>query len=132
MEKDEIFKLCDVVRQTAYKIHLFLGTGHVEKVYENALAHRLRKLGIEVTQQYQSKVYDEDGEELGVFYADLVVDNKLIVEVKAVKYTTDEHVAQILGYLCSTNILHGMLINFGCHKFDTHKYVSPKLYKPRQ
>jgi GxxExxY protein len=61
MTDEEINALCDRVRQTAYAIHLYLGHGHLEKVYENALTHRLRKLGLEVKQQYPLNVYDEDG-----------------------------------------------------------------------
>ena len=127
MEKNDVFKLCDVVRQTAYEIHKYLGPGHVEKVYENALAHRLQKQGIAVEQQHQSKVFDEDGELLGIFYADLFVDNQLIIEVKAVKLTTDEHVAQMLGYLYSSKIDHGLLVNFGGHTFQIKKYASRRI-----
>ena len=71
-----INELCDVVRQTAYQIHLYHGHGHLEKVYENALAHRLRKLGLAVQQQHPLKVYDEDGTLLGEYYADLLVDGR--------------------------------------------------------
>ena len=130
MEKDDIFKLCDTIRQTAYDIHMYLGHGHAEKVYENALAHRLRKQGIAIIQQHHSEVYDEDGELLGTFYADLLVGDRLIVEVKAAKNIVDEHIAQILGYLCSSNIEHGMLINFGSHKFQAQKFISPKSCPP--
>jgi len=56
--------LCDAVRQTAYGIHIYHGNGHLEKVYENALAHRLRKAGWDVKQQHPLKVYDEDGTEI--------------------------------------------------------------------
>ena len=58
---EDIMKLCDVVRETAFAIHRYHKHGHLEKVCENALAHRLRKLGLEVKQQYSLKVYDEDG-----------------------------------------------------------------------
>ena len=58
---DDIMKLCDVVRETGFAIHRYHKHGHLEKVYENALAHRLRKLGLDVKQQYPVKVYDEDG-----------------------------------------------------------------------
>jgi len=59
--------------------------GHLEKVYENALAHRFRKLGLDVKQQYPLKVYDEDGTLIGDYSADLFVDNRLIIELKAAK-----------------------------------------------
>ena len=97
--------------------------GHLEKVYENALAHRLRKLGLAVQQQHPLKVYDEDGTLLGEYYADLLVAGRLIVELKAVREMVDEHVAQILGYLKSARREHGLLINFGSHKFQIKKYI---------
>ena len=58
MNKDDIFKLCDVVRETSFAIHHYLRNGHMEKVHENALAHRLRKQGLRVVQQYELEVYD--------------------------------------------------------------------------
>ena len=118
-----INELCDVVRQTAYQIHLYHSHGHLEKVYENALAHRLRKLGLDVQQQHPLKVYDEDVTLLGKYYADLLVDGRLIVELKAAREIVDEHVAQILGYLKSSRREHGLLINFGSHKFQIKKYI---------
>ena len=77
--------LCAQVRQTAYDIHLYHGHGHLEKVYENALAHRLRKAGLDVKQQYPIKVFDEDGTLIGNYYAELLVDGWLIVELKLPK-----------------------------------------------
>jgi len=118
-----INELCDVVRKTAYAIHIYHGHGHLEKIYENALANRLRKLGIEVKQQHPLAVYDEDGTVLGEYFADLLVDGRLIVELKASRATADEHVAQILGYLKSAKIEDGILINFGSHKFEIRKFV---------
>ena len=118
-----IFELRDVVRETAYAIHEYHGHGHLEKVYENALAHRLRKCGWQVEQQHPLTVFDEDGTVLGEYYADLFVDQRLIVELKAVKNTADEHVAQLLGYLKSSRIEHGLLINFGSYRFQIKKYV---------
>jgi GxxExxY protein len=118
-----INELCNVVRQTAYDIHVYLGNGHLEKVYENALANRLRKIGFDVKQQHPLKVYDEDGTEIGDYFADLFVDNRLIVELKAAKAFADEHVAQILGYLKASRIEHGLLINFGSYRFEIKKFV---------
>lgn len=118
-----IKELCNVVRETAYAIHVYHGHGHLEKVYENALAHRLRKAGIQVEQQHPLQVYDEDGTPIGEYYADLLVDGRLIVELKAARAIADEHVAQILGYLKSARIEDGLLINFGSYKFEIKKYV---------
>jgi GxxExxY protein len=118
-----IQELCDVVRQTAYNIHVYHGHGHLEKVYENALAHRLRKLGLDVQQQHPLKVYDEDGTLIGEYYADLLVERRLVVELKAAREIADEHVAQVLGYLKSARLEHGLLINFGSRKFQIKKYI---------
>ncbi len=118
-----INELCDIVRQTAYDIHIYHANGHLEKVYENALAHRLRKLGIDVKQQHPLKVYDEDGTNIGDYLADLLIDNRLIAELKATNTIADEHVAQTLGYLKASRIEHGLLINFGSYRFQMQKYV---------
>lgn len=118
-----INELCDIVRETSYGIHLYHGHGHLEKVYENALAHRLIKAGIDVKQQHAIQVFDEDGTCIGQYLADLLIDDRLIIEMKAVKNLADEHTAQLLGYLKSSRIEHGLLINFGSYKFQIKKYI---------
>lgn len=120
---DSVNELCDVVRQTAYELHTYLKHGHLEKVYENGLAHRLRKVGIQVEQQHPLQVLDEDGTLLGDFIADLFVEGVLVVEIKACKSLADEHVAQLLGYLRTSGVEHGLLINFGAPVFQIKKYV---------
>ncbi len=97
-----IKELCDQVRETAYAIHKYHGTGHLEKVY------------------------DEDGTEIGDYYADLIVEGMLIIELKACKAFAEEHKAQIIGYLRSADIEHGLLINFGSFKFQIQKFVLAK------
>jgi GxxExxY protein len=119
----DIKALSDQVRQTAYDIHVYHGHGHLEKVYENALAHRLRKAALDVRQQHPIKVYDEDGTLIGDYLADLLVEGVLIVELKTAKTLAPEHEAQILGYLKSARIEHGLLINFGSYKFEIRKYA---------
>jgi|SRR6516225_1521242 GxxExxY protein len=123
----DIMQLCNQVRETAFAIHRYLRSCHLEKVYENALTHRLRKAGLVAEQQYPIKVYDEDGTLLGDYSADLFVENCLIVELKAAKALADEHVAQLLGYLRASRIEHGLLINFGAPKFEIKKYVLNRL-----
>jgi GxxExxY protein len=118
-----INELCDLVRETSFAIHQYHRHGHLEKIYENALAHRLGKAGLNVQQQHPIQVFDEDGTILGDFYADLVVEGKLIVELKAVKSIADEHVAQLLGYLRSSRMEHGLLINFGAPVLFVKKFV---------
>ena len=119
----DINKLCDVIRETSFSIHKFLRCGHLEKIYENALAHRLSKIGIDVIQQHPLDVFDEDGTLLGHFCADLFVANKLVVELKACRCLVDEHIAQLLGYLRASRIEHGLLINFGGQKLQIKKYI---------
>lgn len=118
-----ITELCNQVRQTSYDIHVYHAHGHLEKVYENALAHRLRKLGLDVKQQHGIQVLDEDGTPLGDYLADLLVDNQLVVELKTARTLAPEHEAQILGYLKSSRIEHGLLINFGSFKFEIRKFA---------
>src|SRR5881296_2864766 len=119
----DLQSLCAQVRQTSYDIHLYHGHGHLEKVYENALANRLRKAGIDVKQQFPIQVFDEDGTLIGDYYADLLVNGWLIVELKTAKALADEHVAQVLGYLKSARLEHGLLINFGSYKFEMRKFA---------
>ena len=121
--------LCNRVRQTAYDIHVYHGHGHLEKVYENALAHRLRKAGHDVNQQHPITVYDEDGTVIGEFMADILVDNELVVELKAAKTIAPEHTAQLLGYLKSSKKENGLLINFGSYKFQIKKYAWNPAYR---
>ncbi len=119
----DVKALSDKVRQTAYDIHVYHAHGHLEKVYENALAHRLRKAGLEVKQQHPIQVFDEDGTIIGDYLADLLVERALIVELKAAKSLAPEHEAQVLGYLKSARIQHGLLINFGSYKFEIRKFI---------
>jgi GxxExxY protein len=114
--------LCDRIRETSLALHTFLRHGHLEKVYENGLAHRLRKLGLKVEQQFHLRVVDEDGTTLGDYTADLFVEDSLVVELKAAKTLASEHVAQLLGYLRASNLEHGLLINFGAPKLEIKKF----------
>ena len=116
-------QLCDIIRETSFSLHKFLKNGHLEKVYENGLFHRLIKRGLNVKQQFPIKVYDEDETLLGNFFADLFVENCLIVEIKACKTLINEHIAQLLGYLRASRIEHGLLINFENPKLQIKKYI---------
>jgi GxxExxY protein len=101
------------IRQIAFETHRYFRNGFLEKVYENALANRLRKAGFQVGQQVPITVRDEDGTMVGDYYSDLLVDGFLIIELKAVKAINDEHVAQLIHYLKATGHELGILINFG-------------------
>ncbi len=119
----DIKALCDQVRQTAYAIHVYHAHGHLEKVYENALAHRLAKAGLKIRQQHPINVFDEDGTLIGEYFADLLVEDVLIIELKTARALAAEHEAQIIGYLKSSRLEHGLLINFGSYKFEIRKFA---------
>jgi len=119
----DIFALCNVIRETSFAIHSYLRSGHREQIYENALVHRLRKLGISVVQQPEIRVYDEDGTVLGRLKADLIVEAQLICEIKGTHSIVDEHIAQLLGYLRASRMEHGLLINFGGPRLQIKKLI---------
>jgi GxxExxY protein len=79
--------------------------------------------GLHVEQQHPLKVFDEDGKVLGDYFADLLVEKELIVELKACKTLANEHIAQLLGYLRACRIEHGLLINFGAPRLQIKKYA---------
>jgi GxxExxY protein len=118
-----IFDLCDVIRETSFEIHRYLRSGFTEKIYENALANRLRKKGVRVEQRQRMKVFDEDGTLLGLLTADLLVEKRIICEIKGCTALIDAHTAQLLGYLRAARIEHGLLINFGATRLEVKKYI---------
>ena len=120
---EDILSLCNLVRETSFQIHNFLRNGHRERIYENALVHRLRKQGISVVQQPEIRVYDEDGTVLGRLKADLIVEAQLICEIKGTHSIVDEHIAQLLGYLRASRMEHGLLINFGGPRLQIKKLI---------
>ena len=111
------------IRQVAYDLHAYLGTGLLEKVYENGLVHRLQKEGFHIETQKPLRVYDNDGFCLGEYFADLIVEGQVIVELKAVRNIANEHYSQILNYLKITGAPAGLLINFGSYKFEVRTVI---------
>ncbi|MBI5303254.1 MAG: GxxExxY protein [Chloroflexi bacterium] len=112
MNTDEINQITEKVIGCAYTVSNSLGSGFLEKVYENALAHELRKFGLNAEQQYGIQVR-YDGVIVGDFAADLIVENQVIVEIKAIKTFDDIHMAQCLNHLNATGLRICLLINFG-------------------
>ena len=102
----------DKIIGAAYKVYNTLGCGFLEKVYENAMVIELTKLGMPVRQQEPVQVY-YDGQVVGDYAADLVVDGKVIVELKAVSALEKVHEVQLVNYLKATGIEVGLLLNFG-------------------
>ena len=102
----------ELIIKAFYKVYNTLGYGFLEKAYRNALAIELRKLGLEAIQEARIAVY-YGGEVVGEYFADLLVDGAVIVELKAVKRLSEEHEAQLLNYLKATRFEVGLLLNFG-------------------
>jgi len=105
-------ELTEKIIQIFYRVYNTLGYGFLEKVYENALVIEFRKEGIHVLSQAPIRVFYES-EIIGEYYADLLVDGKVIVEIKAVRKLAQEHEAQLLNYLKASDIEVGLLLNFG-------------------
>jgi GxxExxY protein len=94
-----------------YKVYNTLGYGFLEKVYENAMVIELRKSGLNVSQQQNIKVY-YDSSEVGDYFADILIENLVIIELKAAESLCEEHEAQLTNYLRATKIEIGLLLNF--------------------
>ena len=118
IRSDELGELASQVGQIAYRVHEYFGNGLLEKVYESALEHRLVKAGYKVERQRPLKVFDEDGYCVGEYFVDMLVNDSLIVELKATRALAPEHFAQILNYLKLTKSPVGLLVNFGSYKFE--------------
>ena len=126
----------DLILKAFFRVYNELGYGFLEKVYENSMAIAARKLGLTVGQQVAIVVHF-DAEVVGEYAADLLVDNLVIVELKAVKSLAEEHEAQLLNYLKATPYEVGLLLNFGPkpqHKrkvFDNPLKGNLSWHKPR-
>jgi GxxExxY protein len=124
MEDEELTKK---VIGFAFKVHNSLGSGFLEKVYENALRIELSGAGLRVEQQRPIQVYYQ-GEVIGDFVSDLLVEKRLVVELKAIEKLTKLHEAQLVNYLTATGLDIGLLIDFGKSVQIKRKY---KNFKPK-
>ena len=107
----------------AYRVKTALGHGFVEKVYENALAHELSKTDLHIERQYRMTVH-YDGVSVGEFAADFMVNDSLIVEIKAVATLDKAHRAQCLNYLKASGRKLGLLINFGAPEIEIRRIAN--------
>jgi len=105
-------EITEKIIKAFYKVYNTLGFGFLEKVYENALFIELREMGLFVEKQRQIKVFYEE-KEVGVYYADLIVSECVIIELKAAEALCEEHEFQLINYLKATEIEVGLLLNFG-------------------
>lgn len=131
MEQIAIDKLTERILACAFEVSNAPGIGFVEKVYENAFAHRMRKDGLKVVQQYPIKVM-YDGVIVGEFLADMLVEDRILIELKAVSELTTEHLAQALNYLRATGMGTCLLINFGKTRIQVRRLHPSPNWKTAQ
>ena len=115
--------ITEAVIGSAFDVANTLGCGFLEKVYENALAIELRRKGHNVEQQKEVEVWYK-GEIVGFYHADLMVDEKVVVELKAVAALERAHRAQCLNYLRATRVETGLVINFGRPRLEIQRVVA--------
>jgi GxxExxY protein len=109
--KEKLNQITERIIGCAFTVSNTLGSGFLEKVYENALAHELRQTGLTVEQQHPIKVY-YDEVVVGDYLADLLVDDYVLVELKAIKALGDIEMAQCLNYLRATGLRICLVLNF--------------------
>src|SRR3989339_711258 len=112
MKKEGVDNLTSKIIRAYYTVYNTLGFGFLEKVYENAMILELQKMNLHGKRQVPLKVL-YDGNTIGDYYADIIVEDVLIIELKAAESLREEHEAQLLNYLRATNIEYGLLLNFG-------------------
>ncbi|OHB79754.1 MAG: GxxExxY protein [Planctomycetes bacterium RBG_16_55_9] len=118
IHKDLSYKIIEL----ALEVHNELGCGFLEKVYENALMMLLERENILAKQQAQADVYFQ-GKVIGQYFADILVDNKIILELKTVNAITDVHKAQVLNYLRATGLKLGLILNFAKPRLEYKRLV---------
>jgi len=106
----------------AFEVHRELGPGFLEKVYETALAREMETRGLPARPQAEITVHYK-GQPVGVYYADILVDGKVICEIKATETLASAHEAQLLHYLKATGIQVGLLLNFGSQRVQVKRLV---------
>ena len=104
--------LTENIIQAFYKVYNTLGYGFLENVYENAMFHELTSMGLDVKRQHPIVVF-YDSVEVGRYYADLIVEDSVIIELKAAESICEEHECQLINYLKATDVEVGLLLNFG-------------------
>jgi len=112
IEEEHINIITGKIIKAYYNVYNILGHGFLEKVYENGMILELPRLGLHGRRQVPIKVYYL-GDEIGLYYADIVVEDLVIVEIKAAEDLCPEHEAQLLNYLQATEMEYGLLLNFG-------------------
>ncbi|MDD2367111.1 MAG: GxxExxY protein [Desulfuromonadaceae bacterium] len=120
--REKLDLITEAIIGCCYTVISKLGSGFLEKVYENALGHEIRKAGLKALQQYPVKVV-YDGVEVGDYIADILVDDQILIELKAVRALDNIHRAQCLNYLKATGYKICLLVNFGDPKLEVKRIV---------
>ena len=119
----DLNKISEIIINCAFQVANTLGSGFLEKVYENAMVIELIKRGLSVNQQHSLKVY-YDNKVVGDYFADIIVNNEIIVELKTVNSINEIHEAQLLNYLKASNKKLGLIINFYTPKVQIKRMVN--------
>lgn len=117
-------ELTDIILKCFYNVYNSLGYGFLEKVYENALLIELQSNDLRCLKQFPVEVYYKENR-VGTYYADIIVENTVILELKAAEALCEEHEFQLINYLKATNLEIGLLLNFGKRpEFRRKMYVN--------
>ena len=125
MDTDKHGLISEKIIGCAFKVSNTLGVGFLEKVYQNALIIELMNEGLKVEKEKPIRIFYQD-KVVGEYYADIVVNEKIIIETKAVQSLNEIHQAQLLNYLKATKIQLGLLINFGTPKVQIKRMINSK------
>lgn len=121
--------LTDRVIGSAVEVHRELGSGFLEAVYEAALANELTRRGVTFVRQAPLNVYYK-GDLVGVYFADILVEGRLLCELKALRVLTTDHEAQLYHYLAATGIQVGLLLNFGAARLEVKRRIRTRQQLP--
>ncbi|MEA3544142.1 MAG: GxxExxY protein [Thermodesulfobacteriota bacterium] len=124
-DRDRLNLISEKIIGCAFDVSNYLGAGFLEKVYQNALAIELLSKGLKVEKEKAITIYYKETS-VGDYFADLLVNQQIIIETKAVKAINEIHQAQLLNYLKATNLTLGLLINFGTPKVQIKRMLNDK------
>lgn len=130
-DKQILNEITEKIIGCAYEVGNTLGSGFVESVYEKALQHQIQKIGLSAERQYQLKVV-YDNILVGEFFADMAVEKKVLVELKALRMLDEIHIAQVMNYLKASGMPVCLLINFGRPKIEIRRFVPYDVWKERK
>lgn len=115
--------ITEKIISSAYEVHRLLGNGYLEKVYENSLIKELEYKNLRCQQQIPLEVYYKDYV-VGNYIADIIVEDKIILEIKAISGIEEQHFSQLLNYLKATRKRLGLIINFGANNVEIKRIIN--------